>query len=81
MEQIGLRELRQSASEYVRRAEGGESFTVTVSGRPAARLVPAGGRRWRRFEEVSALLTGPGTPGLAVDLDAVDHSVRDPFSA
>jgi prevent-host-death family protein len=81
MEQIGLRELRQSASDYVRRVEVGESFLVTVSGRVAAQLVPAGGRQWRRFEEVADVLSGPGAPDLEVDRDAVDHSLRDPFSA
>ena len=81
MEQIGLRELRQSASEYVRRVEVGESFTVTVSGRPAARLVPAGGRSWRRFEEVADVLGGPGALDLADDCEALDHAIRDPFDS
>jgi prevent-host-death family protein len=81
MEQLGLRELRQSASEYVRRVEAGESFTVTVSGRPAARLVPAGGRRWRRYEEISEVLGGPGAPDLAADRDALTQSIKDPFEA
>ena len=38
---IGLRELRQNASELIRRVEAGDSLTVTVAGRPAALLVPA----------------------------------------
>ena len=40
MERIGIRELRQHASRWVRRAETGESFEVTDRGRPVARLVP-----------------------------------------
>ena len=40
MERIGIRELRQHASRWVRRAERGESFEVTDRGRPVARLVP-----------------------------------------
>ena len=40
MERIGIRELRQHASRWVRRAAAGESFEVTDRGRPAARLVP-----------------------------------------
>ncbi len=40
MERIGIRELRQNASEYVRRAESGETIEVTDRGRPVARLAP-----------------------------------------
>ncbi|MCP2255258.1 prevent-host-death family protein [Prauserella aidingensis] len=37
---VGLRELRQDASELVRRVEAGAEVTITVAGRPSARLVP-----------------------------------------
>lgn len=37
---IGVRELRQNASRYLRRVAAGESFTVTERGRPVAQLVP-----------------------------------------
>jgi prevent-host-death family protein len=40
MKQIGIRELRQNASEYVRRAEAGETIEVTDRGRPVAVLGP-----------------------------------------
>ncbi|MDQ3688755.1 MAG: type II toxin-antitoxin system prevent-host-death family antitoxin [Chloroflexota bacterium] len=40
MERVGIRELRQNASEYVRRAEAGETIEVTDRGRPVARLAP-----------------------------------------
>jgi prevent-host-death family protein len=40
MNRIGIRELRQNASEYVRRAERGETLEVTDRGRPVARLTP-----------------------------------------
>ncbi|MCP9487713.1 MAG: type II toxin-antitoxin system prevent-host-death family antitoxin [Gaiellaceae bacterium MAG52_C11] len=40
MERIGIRELRQHASRWVRRAAAGESFEVTDRGRPVARLQP-----------------------------------------
>jgi prevent-host-death family protein len=40
MERIGVRELRQNASVWLRRVEAGESFEVTDRGRPVARLVP-----------------------------------------
>jgi prevent-host-death family protein len=75
--EVGLRDVRQNASDIVRRVEAGESFVVTVSGRPAARLIPVGGRRWRRWDEVAAVLGGNGSPDLAPDL-AGDAAI-DPF--
>jgi prevent-host-death family protein len=41
--QIGVRELRQNASQYLRRVAAGESFTVTDRGTPVAQLVPPAG--------------------------------------
>lgn len=40
MESIGIRELRQNASKYLRRVAAGESFTVTDRGTPVGELVP-----------------------------------------
>jgi|SRR5829696_3370078 len=37
-QRIGVRELRQHASKYLRRVAAGESFTVTDRGVPVARL-------------------------------------------
>ncbi len=73
---IGLRELRQHASEYVRRAEAGERVTVTVSGRPAALLVPADEPTWTRWDDVVAALEGAVEPW---DRDAFDETLVDPW--
>jgi prevent-host-death family protein len=43
METVGVRELRQQASSVLRRVADGESFVVTVRGRPIARLTPVQG--------------------------------------
>jgi prevent-host-death family protein len=40
MTRIGIRELRQKASQYLRRVEGGETIEVTDRGRPVALLIP-----------------------------------------
>jgi prevent-host-death family protein len=40
MESVGIRELRQDASTWVRRAAAGEVIEVTDRGRPVARLGP-----------------------------------------
>lgn len=53
LSRLGVRELRQNASKYLRRVAAGESFTVTDRGRPVAELVPAQ-RRQSRYEELVA---------------------------
>ena len=40
MKSIGVRELRQQASKYLREVERGETFEVTEHGRPVALLTP-----------------------------------------
>jgi len=48
MKTIGVRELRQRASEYLKEVQEGRSLEVTAHGRPVAQLVPvrrAGRRR------------------------------------
>lgn len=39
-ERVGVRELRQNLSKWLRRVESGESFEVTDRGRPVAVLAP-----------------------------------------
>lgn len=80
MATVGLRELRQSASELVRRVEGGEEITITVSGRPSARLVAASSRTWREWDDVEKLFAGPTDPDWDPDRDQVDHGLRDPWA-
>jgi prevent-host-death family protein len=52
METIGVRELRQNASKYLRRVAAGESFTVTDRGTPVAALVPPPREGRSRYEEM-----------------------------
>lgn len=40
MRSVGIRELRQAASELLRRVEQGETFEITDRGRPVALLSP-----------------------------------------
>ena len=54
--EVGLRELRQNASDLVKRVEAGETFTVTVSGRAAAVLMPVTPPRWRTWDDVGHVL-------------------------
>lgn len=77
MEQVGLRELRQDASDLVRRAQAGEEITITVSGRPSARLVPPAPVQWRRWEEAAELFRGPSDPHWEQDRELVDDELAD----
>lgn len=70
MSPIGLRELRQDASDLVRRAEAGEEITIIVTGRPSARLVAARPVQWRAWDEVADLLRGPSDPDWDRDRDS-----------
>ncbi|MAU81613.1 MAG: type II toxin-antitoxin system prevent-host-death family antitoxin [Gordonia sp.] len=79
MTTVGLRELRQDASELVRRVEAGEQITITVSGRPSARLVPAAPRAWRRWHDIRDLFAGPADADWATDRETIDHAVGDPW--
>lgn len=64
MTQVGVRELRQRASELLRRVEAGETFEVTDRGRPIAVLAPLPERgpleRLRASGELSPASAGLG---------------------
>ncbi|MGL4744824.1 MAG: type II toxin-antitoxin system Phd/YefM family antitoxin [Dermatophilaceae bacterium] len=79
MDEVGLREMRQHASELVRRAEGGERLTITVAGRPAAMLGPVSSRTWRTWAEMSEVLRGGADEDWENDRDLVDGTVVDPW--
>jgi prevent-host-death family protein len=81
MATVGLRELRQQASQLVRRVQAGERVTITVSGRPAARLVPAEPHIWREFRDVAELFAGPPDLEWTADRDRLNTVVRDPWPA
>ncbi len=78
---VGLRELRQDASDLVRRVEAGEEITITVSGRPSARLIPVRPIQWRAWAEIADLFRGPTDPDWERDRELVDTDLRDPWAA
>jgi prevent-host-death family protein len=66
MERVGVRELRQNASEILHRVEAGESFEVTDRGRPVAVLVKIARSGVARLEAQGRLRRGTGKlPDLA----------------
>lgn len=79
---IPQRELRNNVGAVLRAAEAGETFTVTVRGRPVARLVPARALDEPRVdvdrETLRSILAEPIDPDLAADLDAAEAPVDWP---
>ncbi|WP_189114143.1 type II toxin-antitoxin system Phd/YefM family antitoxin [Pilimelia terevasa] len=77
--EVGLRELRQNASELVRQAESGTRVTITVAGRAAAVLGPVGPRAWRSWDDLADLFRQPADRSWAADRDLVDGDLGDPW--
>lgn len=74
-----MNEFRQNAAELVRRARAGEEFTITVSGRPSARLVPARSTtHWKSWNEIANLFSGPTDPDWQHDRERIGDDLRDP---
>jgi prevent-host-death family protein len=71
---------KEAGRELVRRVEEGEEITITVAGRPGARLVPPTPRAWRRWTDVAELFNGPADPDWSADRDEMAHDVRDPWA-
>jgi prevent-host-death family protein len=55
-EEVGIRELRQNLSVYLRLVAAGKRFTVTDHNVPVAELVPLGQERDETWEELKARL-------------------------
>jgi len=65
MDRIGLRELRQNASQYIARVARGESIEVTQRGRLVARIVPARPDSWDDMIERGDIVPAHAPGGLA----------------
>lgn len=82
---IPQRELRNSIGAILRAAEAGETFTITVRGRPVARLVPPGEPARPRVDvdraTIRAILAEPIDDDLAAELDAAEAPLDDPWPA
>ena len=90
MKSIGIRELRQHASRYLRDVERGETIEITDRGRPVARIVPTGeGDAVARLTSAGRLRpalrapldSAPLTPTADVELLARRCSTIAPMSA
>jgi prevent-host-death family protein len=77
---IPQKELRNNIGEILRRAEAGERFTITVSGRPVAELGPRPRRQWVSGAELKRIWVTPAPEGLADDLAEFPAELTDPFA-
>ncbi len=77
---IPQKELRNNVGEVLRRAETGEEFTITVSGRAVARLGPVRARAWVPAAKLSDLWKLPADHQLAKDLERFGGGLRDPWA-
>jgi prevent-host-death family protein len=82
---IAQRELRNNVGKVLRAAEAGETFTITVRGRPVARLGPPGAADEPRLDvdrvTLRRLLAEPADAELARELDAAEAPLDDPWPA
>lgn len=81
MATIPQKELRNHVGEVLRRAEAGERFTITVSGRPVAELGPVRARQWVASTLLAGLWATPPDPTLEQDLQALGGQLADPWAA
>ena len=56
---IPQKELRNNVGSVLRRAEAGEELTITVAGRPVARLVPLERTQWVSGRDLAAVWATP----------------------
>jgi prevent-host-death family protein len=80
MTTIPQKELRNNVGEVLRRAEAGEEFTVTVAGRPVARLGPARPRQWVGGSALQQVWQTPAPQTLDEDLAKLPGELADTFA-
>jgi prevent-host-death family protein len=77
---IQQKELRNASGEILRRAEAGETITVTVSGRPVAQIGPIARRSWVPSDQLAPIWRTPAPVGLQDDLAGFDVELDDPYA-
>ncbi|MEA2704345.1 MAG: hypothetical protein QOD63_2290 [Actinomycetota bacterium] len=74
MDRIGVRELRQHASQYLARVARGETLEVTDRGRPVALLVPVRADDWQGML-ASGRVSRPAETGDIADEATSDYGL------
>jgi prevent-host-death family protein len=82
---IPQRDLRNNVASILRAAEAGDTFTITVRGRPVARLGPPGDPGRPRVDvdrgTIARILATPLDEALARELDEAEAPLDDPWSS
>lgn len=68
MDRVGVRELRQNPGPVLRAVEAGAEVTVSVSGRPVARIVPIETPTWVDGERAAHIYSAKVDPGWQTEL-------------
>lgn len=78
---VGVRELRQNASEVLRAVDAGEPATVTVAGRAVAQILPIRGEAWITWSRVKGVFASPTDEGWNGERRAFGAvGLRDPWA-
>ncbi len=78
---VGVRGLRQNASEVLRAVDAGEPATVTVAGRAVAQILPIRGAAWITWNRVKGVFDSPTDAGWGAErLDFGAVGLRDPWA-
>jgi prevent-host-death family protein len=80
MATIPQKELRNNVGEVLRRAEAGEEITVTVAGRPVARLGPVRPRQWVAGPALQRVWQGTAPQTLDSDLPRLPGEIADVYA-
>ena len=80
MSTIPQKQLRNQVGDVLRRVEAGETFTVTVAGRPVAELGPTRRRQWVSGPALAGVWQGPRPQGLDDDLGRLGAGLVEPFT-
>ncbi len=78
MKVIGVRELRQNASKYLKEVAAGQSIEITDRGHPVARLVPTTGDPWQDLISAGEVVEAAHRLGVDdIKPDAYPHSASE----
>jgi len=79
---VGMRELRQNPAPVLRAVEAGNEVTVSVNGRPVARIVPVEAPAWVDGERAARIYAADVDTQWESDLRSAreEDTVDDPWS-
>jgi prevent-host-death family protein len=79
---VGMRELRQNPAAVLRGVEAGNEVTVSVNGRPVARIVPVEAPAWVDGERAARIYTAEVDTQWESDLlsGRAEDTVDNPWS-